>query len=301
MASSVTQHLDPFGSALRTAREGQVGEQPTWSIPDTELPGLIQAAQQLAAAAGEMGCRLVAEAHTRGLADKHGASSTAAWLDQLTGCGRPEASQVTRTARRLANRYQLVRVALAAGRINLTKAHVIRVALDRLPADLPADTLQQAQACMLEHAKILDPKALARVGMRLWEVIDPDGADAHEQRLLQRQEAKAARSGWITSRDGVTRFWIRTPELVGETFLAILESYAAPRRTDMAGPDTRPYPQRLGDAGCDPCLSSAIQRLDQPWREGIRTCGPWSSARSEGPKYWRRGAYRDRRRRRAPR
>jgi hypothetical protein len=39
----------------------------------------------------------------------------------------------------------------------------------------------------------------------------PDGADAHEQRLLERQEAKAARSAWITSRtdDCVTRFWIQ--------------------------------------------------------------------------------------------
>ena len=145
---------------------------------------------------------------------------------------------------------QAIFVALAAGRISLAKAHVIRVALDRLPADLCADTLQQAQATMLEHATVLDPKALARVGMRLWEVIDPDAADAHEQRLLQRQEAKAGRSGWVTSRtdDGVMRFWIRTTEPVGETFLAILESYAAPRRTDVAGPDTRPYPQRLGEA-----------------------------------------------------
>ena len=139
---------------------------------------------------------------------------------------------------------------MAAGTISLAKAHVIRVALDRLPADLPTDTLDRAQAGMIDHAQMLDPKALARVGMRLWEVIDSDGADAHEQRLLQRQQAKAARSGWITSRtdDGVTRFWIRTPEPVGETFLAILESYAAPRRTDAHGPDTRPYPRRLGDA-----------------------------------------------------
>jgi hypothetical protein len=252
MAVSSSPRVDPFGSALRTAREAlaQVVEQPTWSVSDTELPGLIQATQQLAAAAGEVGCRLIAEAHTRNLADAHGASSTAAWVDRLTGCGRPEASQVTRTARRLAGRYELVRVALATGRISLAKAHVVRVALDRLPTDLSAQTLERAQATMLEHAKVLDPKSLARVGLRLWEVIDPDGVDAHEQALLERQEAKARRSSWLTSRseDGVTRFWLRTPELVGEAFLSILEGYAAPRRTDQHGPDSRPYPQRLGDA-----------------------------------------------------
>jgi hypothetical protein len=103
---------------------------------------------------------------------------------------------------------------------------------------------------MLAHAQVLDPKALARVGLRIWEVIDPAGVDAHEQRLLEREEADARRSSWLTSRTdgGVTRFWLRTPELIGDAFLSILEGYAAPRRTDEAGPDTRPHPQRLGEA-----------------------------------------------------
>jgi Domain of unknown function (DUF222) len=252
MAVSSTPQADAFGSVLAGVRElcGQVREQPTWSVTDDALPDLIQAANTAAAAVQEIGCRLVAEAHTRGLADRQGATSTTAWLDQLTGCGRPEASQLTRTARRLSGRYELVRVALATGRLSLAKAHVIGVALDRLPANLSAQTLEQAQVDMLDHAKVLDPKALARVGLRLWEVIDPEGVDAHEQRLLEREEAKARRSSWLTSRSegGVTRFWLRTPDLVGEAFLSILDSYAAPRRTDEHGPDTRPYPQRLGDA-----------------------------------------------------
>jgi hypothetical protein len=252
MAVSSTPHTDPFGSALQSARDAlaEVTDQPTWSVSDTELPGLIQAADAAAAAVAEIGCRLLAEAHSRNLADHQGASSTAAWLDRLTGCGRPEASQVTRTARRLTGRYDLVRVALATGEISLAKAHVIRVALDRLPSNLSDETLEQAQTNLLEHAKVLDPKALARVGLRIWEVIDPDGVDAREQRLLEREEARARRSSWLTSRteDGVTRFWLRTPNLVGEAFLSILESYAAPRRTDEHGPDTRPYPQRLGEA-----------------------------------------------------
>jgi hypothetical protein len=135
MASSATQPLDPFGSALRTVRDAlaEVADQPTWSVSDAALPDLIQAADVAASAVAEIGCRLVAEAHSRNIAGQQGASSTAAWLDRLTGCGRPEAGQVTRTSRRLANRYELVRVALAAGRISLAKAHVIRVALDRCP------------------------------------------------------------------------------------------------------------------------------------------------------------------------
>jgi Domain of unknown function (DUF222) len=252
MAGSVTAS-DPFGSALRSASDAlaKVCESPTWSVSDGELPELIKAADAAVAAVHELECRLVAEADARNLAAHFGGSSTTAWLDGLTGCGRVEAGQVTRTARRLAGRYGLVRAALAAGTISLVKAHVIRVALDRLPATLGAETLAQAQKSMLEQAAVLDPKRLAIVGLRIREVIDPDGADAAEQRLLERQEANARRSSWITSRsddDQVMRFWIRTPHLVGETFMAILLALAAPRRTDDHSPNTRPYPQRLGEA-----------------------------------------------------
>jgi hypothetical protein len=47
---------------------------------------------------------------------------------------------------------------------------------------------------------------------------------------------------------GSPGFGCAPPELIGGTFLSILEGYAAPRRTDEQGPDTRAYPRRLGDA-----------------------------------------------------
>jgi hypothetical protein len=121
MAASSTPHADPFGSVIDGVRElcARVSEQPTGSVTDDALPELIQAADAASSAVAEVSCRLVAEAHTRNIANQQVASSTAAWLDRLTGCGRPEAGQLTLTARRLAYRYELVRVALAAGRISL--------------------------------------------------------------------------------------------------------------------------------------------------------------------------------------
>jgi hypothetical protein len=93
----------------RGGRAADLVEQPTWSIPESELPDLILSAHAAAAAVQELGCRLVAEADGRNLAEADGASSTTAWVDRLLGCGRFEASQVTLTARRLAGRYELVR------------------------------------------------------------------------------------------------------------------------------------------------------------------------------------------------
>jgi hypothetical protein len=47
---------------------------------------------------------------------------------------------------------------------------------------------------MLAQAAVLDPRRLAIVGLRLREIIDPDGADASEQRqrLLERQRPTPA-------------------------------------------------------------------------------------------------------------
>jgi hypothetical protein len=80
MASSSTQPSDPFGSVLSGVRElcAQVVEQPTWSISDAGLPELIKTAEAAASAVAEIECRLVAEADSRNLADRHGATSTVA-------------------------------------------------------------------------------------------------------------------------------------------------------------------------------------------------------------------------------
>jgi Domain of unknown function (DUF222) len=62
------------------------------------------------------------------------------------------------------------------------------------------------------------------------EIVGPTGRDSHWE--------------WLHFRAPDGHLY----ELVGETFLAILLALAAPRRTDDHGPDTRPFPQRLGEA-----------------------------------------------------
>lgn len=75
---------EPFGSALRTVRDalGRVAQQPTWSVSDDALPMLLGETRAVIAGLQELGCRLLAEADGRNLADQYGASSTAAWVDR---------------------------------------------------------------------------------------------------------------------------------------------------------------------------------------------------------------------------
>jgi Domain of unknown function (DUF222)/HNH endonuclease len=252
MSMAESPVVDPFGSALSTARSAlsDLSDAPTWSVPDETIADRIIEANALVSAAQELACRLVAEADSRRVPDTAGATSTAAWLDQLVVCGRRDAGTLTRTALAISRRYDLVRVALADGAISLGHARVICAALERLPVGVSQELLITAQQHLLEQARILDPRRLAILGKRLWELIDPESVDAHEAALLEAEEARAARQTWLTARtiDGVTHFRISTPQLVGHSFMTMLEAFAAPRRTDANGPDTRPYPARLGQA-----------------------------------------------------
>jgi len=115
MSVSDTPVVDPVGSVLAAARDGLASlvDTPLWSIGDEALPQLLTEANRIVAAAQELTLRLVAEADRRGIPDTAGATCTAGWLDHSTVCGRREAGVLTRTAKALTGRYDLVRIALA--------------------------------------------------------------------------------------------------------------------------------------------------------------------------------------------
>jgi hypothetical protein len=85
-------------------------------------------------------------------------------------------------------------------------------------------------------------------------VLAPDLGEAHEARLLAREEQAAARRTFLRSRrngDGTTDLRIRLADAVHDRLMTYLEAHTNPRR-DPTGPgapdDRRPYEQRLGAA-----------------------------------------------------
>ena len=84
------------------------------------------------------------------------------------------------------------------------------------------------------------------------DVVAPDVTENLEGRLLEQEEARAARRTFLTARrngDGTSDLRIRVPDRVCDRLLTYLEAFASPRR-DRSAPadDRRPYEQRLGTA-----------------------------------------------------
>ena len=114
-----------------------------------------------------------------------------------------------------------------------------------------------AERQLLEHAQEFDAKTLKTLGRRILEVIDPDLADAHEARLLEREERAAEADARLTVWDdghGRThcRFTVDTA-LTGQLLRKILSAIAAPKHQATQGPlgpihDRPPTPERLGQA-----------------------------------------------------
>ncbi len=74
------------------------------------------------------------------------------------------------------------------------QARVIVKAVDDLPDDLAQDLVAQAEAHLVAEAAHHDARTLKLLGQRLLEVAAPDVADAHEAKLLEREEASRRRS-----------------------------------------------------------------------------------------------------------
>jgi Domain of unknown function (DUF222) len=95
------------------------------------------------------------------------------------------------------------------------------------------------------------------LGRRVFEVIAPAAAEAHEGALLSAEERKARAETRVSFRprgDGVTDIWARVPDHVADRLRAYLDSYTSPRRRHLAVGDDEvgelPLPRRRGEAFC---------------------------------------------------
>jgi hypothetical protein len=148
----------------------------------------------------------------------------------------------------------LTREALAAGRVHVEQAEAVLRALEDLPADLNPDVVEEAEQHLLAEAEDWDARALKRFGRRLLEVVDPDAADAHEAKLLEREERDAAAGCRLTMwEDGHGKVHGRftLDALSGAMLKKALLAFAAPKHQAAThGPlgERKPGPERLGRA-----------------------------------------------------
>ena len=196
-------------TAIGAALDG-VAKSPVWSLRDGQVEDLLDGAHRLEGRLAELTARLVEEADRRELAKRAGASSTRAWLRHRWQVAPAEAKRQVSLASGLGSGLDTTRAALAAGEITRAHAGVIVQVMDTQPAGLCDEALEAAERQLVGWCRQFDPVEVVRLGRRLWEVVDPDGADAREAELLKRQERGAKRQRHLSFRpDGFGRHALR--------------------------------------------------------------------------------------------
>ncbi|MCW2776222.1 MAG: putative endonuclease [Nocardioides sp.] len=185
------------------------------------------------------------------VAAQQGARDAAAWLAHHGRRDPDECRRQLRLAGALAER-EATAAALREGGVNLAQAEVVVRALDALPAEIGAGVRTAAETRLLQEAARFGPRALRVLGRRIVDVVAPEVSEGLEGRLLEQEEARAARRTSLTTRrngDGTTDIHIRVADLVCDRFLTYLDAFTAPRRGGTgSADDRRPHDRRLGEA-----------------------------------------------------
>lgn len=240
----------------------RLAEANLWALSPAELRRLRVGLEQTRARLDAAALRVTHEIDAGGAAVPTGAASTAGWLRHATRADPRVATGEVKLAAELAGPLAATGAALAAGRIGLGHARVIRASLGGLPARTPAEARAAGQDWLIEAATRFDPQALARLARHLATRLDPDGeADlaAHEADL------HAARSFTLHhGHDGAGHLrGLLEPETTGllDAALAALAA-PAPAGPDGAG-DPRTPAQRRAD-GLAELIRLALAHPDMP-------------------------------------
>ncbi len=192
-----------------------------------------------------------------------GATSTGVWWAVATRQNRTTASGLVKLATALEDRWTRVGSGCSAGTVSIEQARVIVHALEALPDDLDPGLLAQAEGLLVGYAEIHDPATLKILGLAVLQTLAPDVAEAHEQKKIEAEEARARATTRLSmSNDGHGRVFGRftIPEAQAGMLKKALWAFASPRHRAAVsehGPAAekesavlRPTPERLGLAFC---------------------------------------------------
>jgi len=198
------------------------------------------------------------------VADAHGTRHAGAWLAHETRQDPPEGRRAQRLAEGLDQRWPILAEAHAAGSVSTAQARVIGHALDDLPGDLDPGLRIRAEQHLVGEAAHFCPRDLLVLGRRVLEVLAPDVAEAHEAKLLEREEQEAWDNSSITHRrigNGRSRAVVTLPDAVMDRWLTQLHAFTSPRRESQVPAGERvPYPRKLAHA-----FTALLERIPEDW------------------------------------
>lgn len=150
----------------------------------------------------------------------------------------------------------LIAAARRRGEVGAEQVQVMTGALTKLPATLPVEEAAGYEQILVDAARSLGPRDLAKVAERLVATVNPDGT------LLDDEEQQRRRHLTLScERDGMVQVRGVLDAETGARALAVLGGLSKPRPDDAGGPDERTAGQRTHDAFAD--LLSLAQRAGE--------------------------------------
>ncbi|MDM4762148.1 DUF222 domain-containing protein [Galbitalea sp. SE-J8] len=180
------------------------------------------------------------------------AGTAAAWC----AVGAATAPRVSLLGERLPDPHPPVADALTAGSISASAARQIITTLNECA--VAADDAVALESVLVDHARTLEPRDLARLCTEVRSRYAPEGAEAREAALRARRGLRVTQLP-----DGMTRWTIDSdPESTG-FLLTALDARTAPRRAVRFEPDARDRVDATGAPGAPGAPGDAADAGDE--------------------------------------
>jgi hypothetical protein len=223
------------------------------------LRGLAQVSSRLDA----LTATVLAHATQVRVEETNGATTTATWWADATNRTRATAHREVKLAVAL-SRFTSLAEALAAGRVNAEQAHAIARALGDLESDGPEElepvVVEQVEKHLVDCADGFDAKHLKVLGRHVLTVVAPEVGEAHEAKLLEDEERRAAEKTRLTFASdghGMVHGRFSIPTLHGAMLAKAIQALTWAKQDPAEVRKTRPTPVAAGAA-----FTELLERMD---------------------------------------
>ncbi len=204
-----------------------------WTLTGSEVRQVAVALQKARTTMDAALSRVAGAADDMGLAKDDGATSTTAWLADLTGISKGESAKLVGLSRVTT---EMTGSAWMRGQVTTDQASVIMKAIDALPAWVGDTERADAETHLIALATEHNLDDLKRLANHVMEVIDPDGADELLGQKILADEQHAWDATQLTMRrrgDGTTKGSFLMPDADADVLRAAVEGIIAPRRASL--------------------------------------------------------------------
>ncbi|GAB4000104.1 HNH endonuclease signature motif containing protein [Nocardioides marmoraquaticus] len=237
---------------------------PVWAMRTEELAGALLDLATAQAQLDALRLSVLAEAERNGSVLAPGDRTIADWYARETRTRRNLARADLRLARATDDAMPALAAGMASGVVSLDQARAIKRSVDLLPTSgefaVDGDQRDAAEAHLVALAAHHDSADLDHLGRRMYAVIAPEAADAYEGRLLEAEEARAARKTVLetwTDHQGLTHGRFRIPRLHGAMLKKALDAIMSPLRDTTSSLEP-------GNSSIGPALSSSVEPVETP-------------------------------------